>query len=394
MTLTISQLPAIKTLLDLVRPSHLDSTIHSNARLHPVEYSPQILIPNDFDVFFKKYSQSQVGTRPKLVSIDGGNYTTGNVSDILSLKESSLDVQTVMGLLGKEQEVTLYQVGDITGLESFNNFLDALDKSYCAGDDPNVDGVYPNTQPGGFTGPEDCGGESAALVISTSYGYQEADLTPAYMQRQCAEYGKLALTGVTFVFSTGDSGVAGWDGSCLTADGQQEQGAPGFNPDFPAGCPWVTTVGATQIVPGNGPDASKESAVFQRYFTGGGFSNIFPRADFQADAVEGYLKAHVPPLPAGVFNASGRGFPDVAANGLNYSVAVQGELILISGTSAAAPTIAALLTAVNDARLAVGKKSIGWANPVVSFRLFPGFVRGSCADWTTRFSALQVSRNL
>ena len=301
-----------------------------------------------------------------MVSIDGGNFTTGNWSDIEDLKEASLDVQTVMGLLGKSQEVTVYEVGDILGNASFNNFLDAFDASYCSGDDPIFDESFPDPTPGGYDGPEDCGDKPLALVVSTSYGYQEADLTPAYMQRQCAEYGKLSLTGTTFLFSAGDSGVAGFNETCLTEDGQQEQGASRFNPDFPAGCPWVTTVGATQIVPGNGPDASKESAVFQRYFTGGGFSNIFPQADFQADAVEGYLKAHVPPLPAGVFNASGRGFPDVAANGLNYSVAITGQFRLVSGTSASAPTVASILSAVNDARLALHKKPIGWINPAVS----------------------------
>lgn len=43
---------------------------------------------------------------------------------------------------------------DRTGA-SFNNFLDAIDGSYCTfegGDDPNQDGIYPDTFPGGYTG--------------------------------------------------------------------------------------------------------------------------------------------------------------------------------------------------------------------------------------------------
>jgi tripeptidyl-peptidase-1 len=39
------------------------------------------------------------------------------------------------------QKVTLYQVGDTIVGASFNNFLDALDASYCTsggGDDPNA----------------------------------------------------------------------------------------------------------------------------------------------------------------------------------------------------------------------------------------------------------------
>jgi hypothetical protein len=48
------------------------------------------------------------------------------------------------------QQVTLFQVGDLVNGGSFNNFLDALDGSYCTfegGDskDPNIDGQYPDT---------------------------------------------------------------------------------------------------------------------------------------------------------------------------------------------------------------------------------------------------------
>lgn len=37
-------------------------------------------------------------------------------------------------------------------------------------------------------GKENCGTVKPANVISTSYGYNEADLSPAYTARQCAEY--------------------------------------------------------------------------------------------------------------------------------------------------------------------------------------------------------------
>lgn len=37
-----------------------------------VEYTPQAYVASDLDMFFKNFSQSQVGERPVLVSIDGG----------------------------------------------------------------------------------------------------------------------------------------------------------------------------------------------------------------------------------------------------------------------------------------------------------------------------------
>ena len=336
----------------------------ANLTAWTVEYTPQSHVPSDFDVFFGNYSKSQVGERPTLISIDGGSLVSGG-----AIAESSLDLQYVMGLVGKKQEVLLYQVGDPIISGSFNNLLDALDGSYCTfegGDDPIADGFYPDNQPGGYRGPEDCGNKKTAFVISTSYGYQEADLTPSYMQRQCAEYGKLSLTGMTFVYSSGDSGVAGFDNLCLDDEGNQIPGVSGtrFNPSFPGGCPYVTSVGATQVVPGN-KVTDRESAVFQRFPSGGGFSNVFPRADFQKYAVAGYLEKFSPGYAPDLFNASGRAFPDVSANGLNYSVATHGALSLISGTSASAPTVASILSAINDARLAIGKKPIGWVNPAV-----------------------------
>jgi tripeptidyl-peptidase-1 len=43
-------------------------------------------------------------------------------------------------------------------------------------------------------------------VISTSYGYNEVDLTAIYEQRQRNEYMKLGLAGVSVLHSSGDYG--------------------------------------------------------------------------------------------------------------------------------------------------------------------------------------------
>ena len=60
-------------------------------------------------------------------------------------------------------------------------------------------------------------------VISTSYSYNEADLSPSYAERQCTEYAKLGLMGITFLYSSGDSGVAGGapgNETCLNPNGK------------------------------------------------------------------------------------------------------------------------------------------------------------------------------
>jgi hypothetical protein len=66
---------------------------------------------------------------------------------------------------------------------------------------------------------KDCGTVQPANVISTSYGTNEADLSVAYSIRQCNEYAKLGLMGVTFLFGSGDRGVAGGGALCLNAEG-------------------------------------------------------------------------------------------------------------------------------------------------------------------------------
>ena len=53
-----------------------------------------------------------------------------------------------------------------------------------------------------------CGVYKPINVISVSYGGQEADLPISYQKRQCLEYMKLGLQGVSFLFASGDSGVS------------------------------------------------------------------------------------------------------------------------------------------------------------------------------------------
>jgi tripeptidyl-peptidase-1 len=53
-----------------------------------------------------------------------------------------------------------------------------------------------------------CGTFVPTNVISLSYGGQEFDLPISYQKRQCLEYMKLGLQGVSFLFASGDSGVS------------------------------------------------------------------------------------------------------------------------------------------------------------------------------------------
>jgi len=272
------------------------------------------------------------------------------------------------------QTITLLQTGDIVEGASFNNWLDAVDGSFCTfegGDDPNQDGIYPDPLPGGFKGPESCGIVAPPFVVSVSYGQDEAGVTAAYANRQCTEYAKLGMMGTSVLYSSGDNGVAGNGGLCLDATGAATATGTRFNPDFPVTCPFITGVGATQINPGSTVN-DPESACEQVIFSGGGFSNIFPMPSYQEAAVKSFLENHPPPFTSAQFNNSGqvRGFPDLAANGANYIIGIDGQFELVFGTSCSSPVVASMITLINDARLAIGKGPVGFLNPTIYSPLF------------------------
>lgn len=152
-------------------------------------------------------------------------------------------------------------------------------------------------------------------VVSISYGANEQLFPRPYAQQVCDMFGQLGTRGVSVVVSSGDMGPGA---SCEANDGTQ---TPKFIPSFPASCPYVTSVGATV---GIAPETAAD-------FSAGGFSEYFARPEWQDDAVEEYLQL-LGEKWTGYYNPRGRGFPDVAAQGVNHSFWNHGEHDLFSGT--------------------------------------------------------------
>lgn len=231
----------------------------------------------------------------------------------------------------------------------------------------------------GYQGQLQCGVYKPTNVISISYGEQEDDIPTNYQKRQCNEFMKLGMQGVTVVIASGDSGVAARSTDNGNADGCLGNGEV-FNPDFPASCPYITAAGATFLPTGGDPAKDEEVAV-TRFPSGGGFSNIYPRPAYQDAAVNTYLTAHTPPYKTyntsnmnnppesvtngGIYNIAGRGYPDISAVGDNVVIINNGVPELIGGTSASAPVFAAIINRINEERLAAGKKTVGFVNPTL-----------------------------
>lgn len=125
-----------------------------------------------------------------------------------------------------------------------------------------------------------------------------------------------------------------------------------FPPQYPASCPWVTSVGGTE-------QTSPERATF---FSSGGFSDLWPRPRYQDNAVRSYLHKLGDKFE-GLFNPHGRAFPDVAGQSVNYAVYDQGQLKGYQGTSCSAPMFGAVVGLLNDARMRQHKPPMGFLNP-------------------------------
>ncbi|GAM83779.1 hypothetical protein ANO11243_017690 [Dothideomycetidae sp. 11243] len=359
-----------------------------NNKMGIAEWSDWLYLP-DLKIFFDNFTNPKIPdtTVPDFISIDGGQTSNLTVAKLEEVIESALDFQTAYSIIWPQQ-TRLYQNGDGVNVDSvgtFNIFLDALDASYCTykgGDQPYLDPEYPDPNEGGYGGPLQCGGAPMSNVFSISYGQIEGALPRFYQERQCHEWMKLGLQGVSVIFASGDSGVAnrynaGYNNSCLTQDPDTgafyvDSAGKRYSPSFPVNCPYITSVGATQLKGHSVSDGEIAVGVPDKtnplndFYSGGGFSDVFEMPSYQADAVSNYLRHHAPNYGPGVYNNSGcaRGFPDVSAMGLNLTTVYLGKTYGVGGTSASAPIVGAIVNLLNEERLHVGKGPLGFLNPI------------------------------
>jgi tripeptidyl-peptidase-1 len=186
--------------------------------------------------------------------------------------------------------------------------------------------------------------EDVPHVFSTSYGEDEASVSEAYATRINVEFAKAGARGISLLFASGDDGV----GSNCT------KGM--FDSKWPAASPYVTAVGGTEgsKIPESVADLSS-----------GGFSYRYTQPSWQKSAVGKYLKSAPRGLPSSSkFKATGRAFPDVSAQAVNFVVENNGETLPgVAGTSAACPTFAGVIGLLNDHQVSGGKKPLGFLNP-------------------------------
>jgi tripeptidyl-peptidase-1 len=285
---------------------------------------------SDLALFEKNILPEAVGENFTVVQYNGGlnNQTSADDSG-----EANLDLQYIVGM-SHPLPVTEFSTG---GRGPWVADLDQPDEADSA-NEPYLEFLQSVLKMSQSELPQ---------VISTSYGENEQSVPKSYALSVCNLFAQLSSRGVSIIFSSGDSGTGS---ACLSNDGRN---ITKFQPQYPATCPWVTSVGSTRYL--------NETAT---YFSSGGFSDYWERPSYQDEAVGAYLGT-IGDAFAPYFNASGRGFPDVAAQGFGYRVYDKGSLKGYQGTSCSAPAFAGIVALLNDARLKKGQPVLGFLNPLL-----------------------------
>lgn len=188
-------------------------------------------------------------------------------------------------------------------------------------------------------------------VISISWGGPESSWTGQALTAFDSALQAAALLGVTVCCAAGDNGAT--DG---VADGR-------FHADFPASDPYALACGGTRL------EATSQTITSEVVWnegttsaTGGGVSDHFPRPAWQANANV--------PLSLNPEHFAGRGLPDVSGDAdptTGYAVRVDGENVVVGGTSAVAPLWAGLIARLNQS---LGKPA-GYLNALLYTRIGP-----------------------
>jgi kumamolisin len=173
-------------------------------------------------------------------------------------------------------------------------------------------------------------------VLLVNWGSAEVNWSAQSIENFHQVAQEAALLGITIAAACGDNGSS--DG--LT-DGKNHV-------DFPASCPHVLAVGGTRLTAANGIIESETvwNGGAHGGASGGGYSTVFGRPSWQAAVV----------------SQSGRGVPDVAGNAdpeTGYSILVDGQQVVVGGTSGAASMWAGLIVLLNQKL----NRRVGFVNP-------------------------------
>ncbi|KAJ7202151.1 peptidase S8/S53 domain-containing protein [Mycena pura] len=228
--------------------------------------------------------------------------------------------------------VKLLDGGANTQLRSDAGFEAGLDIEYTVGLATNVPTTFISVGPGSLATGEVEGflDEINALIVdpkrpnflSTSYGFGEDDIILPVAQ------GDTAKVSATHTHSSAPWAHQSSLRLAMEASSQQT----------------LSALRATSLHRRDSPTTSR------------------PQSTYQKADVDSYI-ASLKGQYDGLFNTSGRGFPDVAAKSVNFEIIPTSHVTLLSGTSASTPVFASVIALLNDELISAGKSPLGFLNP-------------------------------
>jgi kumamolisin len=249
----------------------------------------------DLTAYFK--SLSLAAPVVATVSVDGGKNSPSNASGADG--EVMLDIE-VAAAVASGAKITVYFAPNTD-----QGFIDAITTA-----------VHDTT--------------NKPTVISISWGGPESSWTQQALTALDAACQSAAALGITVTVAAGDNGSS--------------DGGAGNNVDFPASSPHVLACGGTTLEVSGANIVSEtvwNETASNEGATGGGVSAVFALPTWQAKSG----------VPAASTTAGGRGVPDVAGDAdptTGYTVRVDGQTLVIGGTSAVAPLWAGLIAVANQ----------------------------------------------
>ncbi len=268
--------------------------------------------PADLATYFKSLGIPNPSVKAVLVDHAKNHPTNANSAD----GEVMLDIE-VAGAIAPKASIVVYFTANTT-----QGFLDAITTA-----------VHDSV--------------NKPSVISISWGSAEQNWTTQAMTQYDQAFQAAAAMGVTICVAAGDNGSS--DG---VADGQPHV-------DFPASSPNVLACGGTKLLASGATTIASETVWNEgatTSATGGGISGFFALPSYQSQAGV--------PVSAATGGNPGRGVPDVAGDAdpaTGYEVRVDGQNLVIGGTSAVAPLWAGLVALMNQK---LGHP-VGFLNPML-----------------------------
>ncbi|KAH9167587.1 subtilisin-like protein [Lactarius sanguifluus] len=205
-------------------------------------------------------------------------------------------------------------------------------------------------------------------TISTSYGGYEHALPQEFAVSVCTLFAQLGVRGVSVLFASGDDGVG--DGDCLVQSSSGDVSVQ-FLPVFPATCMWYfhffwPVRGLLALVARRATTPEVAASL-----SGGGFSIYFLRQTYQADAIYTFLQ-NLGDKHSGLYSPLGRGYPDISSQAVKLFMVLGGQIGHTSGTSGSAPTVAGIISLLNDYLISKGSTPLGFLNPWLYGTGLPG----------------------